>query len=418
MKNNKIITGIDVGTTKIAVIIAESDNDSINILGFGESLSEGLRRGIVVDIEKTSSAIEEALTKAEKQADMEVETAFIGITGEHVKGINYSGTITISNNEYMNPAGEIITKEDIRRVLDSAESINLPPQRKILHTLSREFRVDDNPNIINPEGLSGHRLEANVHLVTIARNIETDLKTCLERVGIEFDGLILEPLASASSVLDNNEKQLGVSLIDIGGGTTDIIIYNNKSVLHTAAIPLGGESLTNDIALGLTVTLEQAEKLKCDYGLAKESLASDENDIVISGTNGRSDSKISQRSLSAIIEARMKEIFYLAKNEIQKIENECNLNFGVVLTGGGSNLNNIQDLATEVFELEVQQGIPNSINGIDDIINNPRYATTIGLIKYIAENKDLRMIKNEDDLDLINLIKKYYNKIIKKLKLK
>ncbi len=418
MKNNKIITGIDVGTTKIAVIIAESDNDSINILGFGESLSEGLRRGIVVDIEKTSSAIEEALTKAEKQADMEVETAFIGITGEHVKGINYSGTITISNNEYMNPAGEIITKEDIRRVLDSAESINLPPQRKILHTLSREFRVDDNPNIINPEGLSGHRLEANVHLVTIARNIETDLKTCLERVGIEFDGLILEPLASASSVLDNNEKQLGVSLIDIGGGTTDIIIYNNKSVLHTAAIPLGGESLTNDIALGLTVTLEQAEKLKCDYGLAKESLASDENDIVISGTNGRSDSKISQRNLSAIIEARMKEIFYLAKNEIQKIENECNLNFGVVLTGGGSNLNNIQDLAAEVFELEVQQGIPNSINGIDDIINNPRYATTIGLIKYIAENKDLRMIKNEDDLDLIDLIKKYYNKIIKKLKLK
>ena len=416
--NNKIITGIDVGTTKIAVIIAESDNESINILGFGESLSEGLRRGIVVDIEKTSSAIEEALTKAEKQADMEVETAFIGITGEHVKGINYSGTITISNNEYMNPAGEIITKEDIRRVLDSAESINLPPQRKILHTLSREFRVDDNPNIINPEGLSGHRLEANVHLVTIARNIETDLKTCLERVGIEFDGLILEPLASASSVLDNNEKQLGVSLIDIGGGTTDIIIYNNKSVLHTAAIPLGGESLTNDIALGLTVTLEQAEKLKCDYGLAKESLASDENDIVISGTNGRSDSKISQRNLSSIIEARMKEIFYLAKNEIQKIENECNLNFGVVLTGGGSNLNNIQDLATEVFELEVQQGIPNSINGIDDIINNPRYATTIGLIKYIAENKDLRMIKNEDDLDLINLIKKYFNKIIKKLKLK
>ena len=416
--NNKIITGIDVGTTKIAVIIAESDNESINILGFGESLSEGLRRGIVVDIEKTSSAIEEALTKAEKQADMEVETAFIGITGEHVKGINYSGTITISNNEYMNPAGEIITKEDIRRVLDSAESINLPPQRKILHTLSREFRVDDNPNIINPEGLSGHRLEANVHLVTIARNIETDLKTCLERVGIEFDGLILEPLASASSVLDNNEKQLGVSLIDIGGGTTDIIIYNNKSVLHTAAIPLGGESLTNDIALGLTVTLEQAEKLKCDYGLAKESLASDENDIVISGTNGRSDSKISQRNLSSIIEARMKEIFYLAKNEIQKIENECNLNFGVVLTGGGSNLSNIQDLAAEVFELEVQQGIPNSINGIDDIINNPRYATTIGLIKYIAENKDLRMIKNEDDLDLINLIKKYYNKIIKKLKLK
>tara|TARA_Y100001970_G_scaffold294159_1_gene447696 strand:+ start:22779 stop:24035 length:1257 start_codon:yes stop_codon:yes gene_type:complete len=418
MKNQKIITGIDVGTTKIAVIIAETNNDSINILGFGESNSEGLHRGIVVDVEKTSNAIEEAITKAEEQADYEVNSAFIGITGEHVKGINCSGTITISNNEYMNPAGEKITKEDIKKVLESAEAINLPTNRKILHTLSREFKVDDTANIINPEGLSGHRLEANVHLVTIARNIENDLKTCLEKVGIEFDGLILEPLASGSSVLDIHEKQLGVALIDIGGGTTDIIIYNNKSVLHTAAIPLGGESLTNDIALGLRITLKQAEKLKCNYGLAKESLASDENDIIVSGINGRDDLKISQKKLSSIIEARMQEIFYHAKSEIRKVENECNLNFGVVITGGGSNLQNIQDLAMEVFELEVQKGIPNTINGIDDIINNPRYATTIGLIKYITENKNFKRETEFEDPDLIDLIKKYYKKIIRYLKLK
>jgi cell division protein FtsA len=418
MKKQKIITGIDVGTTKIAVIIAEINNESINILGFGESNSEGLHRGIVVDIEKTSNAIEEAITKAEEQADYEVDSAFIGITGEHVKGINCSGTITISNNEYRNPAGEKITKEDIKKVLESAEAIQIPTNRKILHTLSREFRVDDTSNIINPEGLSGHRLEANVHLVTIARNIENDLKTCLERVGIAFDGLILEPLASGSSVLDIHEKQLGVALIDIGGGTTDIIIYNNKSVLHTAAIPLGGESLTNDIALGLRITLKQAEKLKCNYGLAKESLASDENDIVVAGINGREDLKISQKKLSSIIEARMQEIFYHAKSEIRKIENECNLNFGVVITGGGSNLQNIEDLAMEVFELEVQKGIPNSINGIDDIINNPRYATTIGLIKYIAENENFKRETEFEDPDLIDFIKKYYKKIMKYLKLK
>ena len=418
MKNKKIITGIDVGTTKIAVIIAEIDNESINILGFGESNSEGLRRGIVVDIDKTSEAIEEAVDKAEEQAELEIDSAFIGITGEHVKGINCSGTITISNNEYMNPAGEKITKEDIKKVLESAEAINLPAQRKILHTLSREFKVDDSPNIINPEGLSGHRLEANVHIVTIARNIETNLKTCLERVGIEFNGLILEPLASASSVLDNHEKQLGVGLIDIGGGTTDIIIYNNKAVIHTAAIPLGGKSLTKDIALGLTITLDQAEKLKCKHGLAKESLSSDENDIIIVGTNGRNDSKISQRKLSAIIEARMKEIFVLTKSEIRRVENECHLNFGVVITGGGSNLKNIEDLAMEVFELDVQKGIPNSINGIDDIINNPRYATTVGLIKYIAENKDLRIKNDDDDLDLLDIVKKYYKKLMRYLKLK
>ena len=417
MKNQKIITGVDVGTTKIAVIIAEVIDDSINILGFGESNSEGLRRGIVVDINKTSDAIEEAVNKAEEQANLEIESAFIGITGEHVKGINCSGTITISNNEYMNPAGEIITKNDIKRVLESAEAINLPAQRKILHTLSRSFKVDDNPDIINPEGLSGHRLEANVHVVTIARNIETDLKTCLEKVGIGFNGLILEPLASASSVLDNNEKQLGVALIDIGGGTTDIIIYNNRAVLHTAAIPLGGESLTNDIALGLTITLDQAEKLKCKYGLARESLASEESDIVIKGTNGRNDSEISQKELSAIIEARMKEIFVLTKSEIRRVENECNFNFGVVITGGGSKLKHIEDLAMEVFELDVQQGIPNSINGIDDIISNPRYATTIGLIKYIADNNEISN-DNDEEEDLLNIIKRYIKKFMRYIKLK
>jgi len=420
MKNTNLITGIDIGTTKIAVIIAELKNDAINILGFGESISEGLRRGIVVDISKTSDAIEDALNKAEEQAEVEIESAWIGITGEHVKGINCSGTITISNNEFMNPAGEKITQESIDKVLEHAEAINLSPQRKILHTLSREFRVDDNPNIKNPEGLSGHRLEANVHLVTIARNIESDLKTCLDRIGLEFEGFILEPLASASSVLDGNEKQLGVALIDIGGGTTDIIIYNNKSVLHTAAIPLGGMSITNDIAYGLTINLEQAEELKCKHGIAKEALSSDENNIIIKGTNERESIEISQKKLSAIIEARMQEIFHLAKSEIRKVENEVKLNFGVVLTGGGSKLNNIEDLAQEVFELEVKVGKPNSINGIDDIINNPRYATTIGLIKYVINENDDRRTKKrkKDNDDLTHNIKKYLHKGLKYLNLK
>ncbi len=415
-----LITGIDIGTTKIAVIIAEFKNNSIHILGFGESVSNGLKRGIVVDISKTSDAIEEALNKAEKQAEVEIESAWIGITGEHVKGINCSGTITISNNEFMNPAGEKITKESIHKVLEHAEAINLSPQRKILHTLSREFRVDDNSNIKNPEGLSGHRLEANVHLVTIARNIESDLKTCLDRIGLGFEGFILEPLASASSVLDNDEKQLGVALIDIGGGTTDIIIYNNKSVVHTAAIPLGGMSITNDIAYGLTINLKQAEELKCKHGIAKEALSSDDNNIIIKGTNERENIEISQKKLASIIEARMQEIFHLAKSEIRKVENEVKLNFGVVLTGGGSRLENIEDLAQEVFELEIKVGKPNSINGIDDIINNPRYSTTIGLIKYVIdENDDKRTNQNKDiNENLIDVIKKNIRKGLKYLNLK
>ena len=415
-----LITGIDIGTTKIAVIIAELKNDEINILGFGESISNGLRRGVVVDIEKTANAIESALNKAEKQAEIEIESAWIGITGEHVKGINCSGTITISNNEFMNPAGEKITKESINKVLEHAEAINLSPQRKILHTLSREFKIDDNSNIKNPEGLSGHRLEANVHLVTIARNIESDLKTCLDRIGLDFQGFILEPLASASAVLDSDEKQLGVALIDIGGGTSDIIIYSNNSVIHTAAIPLGGMSITNDIAYGLTVNLDQAEKLKCKHGIAKEALSSDDKNIIIEGTNERSNVELSQKKLSNIIEARMKEIFHLAKSEIRKVENEVKLSFGVVLTGGGSKLSNIEDLAQELFELEVKIGKPNSINGIDDIINNPRYATTIGLIQYVASGSDnKRMYENKNEtIHLLNILKNNGRKLLKYLKLK
>ncbi|MBI45347.1 MAG: cell division protein FtsA [Candidatus Marinimicrobia bacterium] len=415
-----LITGIDIGTTKIAVIIAELKNDEINIIGFGESISNGLRRGVVVDIDKTANAIENALNKAEEQAEIEIESAWIGITGEHVKGINCSGTITISNNEFMNPAGEKITKESINKVLEHAEAINLSPQRKILHTLSREFKIDDNSNIKNPEGLSGHRLEANVHLVTIARNIESDLKTCLDRIGLDFNGFILEPLASASSVLDNDEKQLGVALIDIGGGTSDIIIYSNNSVIHTAAIPLGGMSITNDIAYGLTVNLDQAEQLKCKHGIAKEALSSDDKNIIIKGTNERPDIELSQKKLASIIEARMKEIFHLAKSEIRKVENEVKLNFGVVLTGGGSRLTNIDDLAQEVFELEVKIGKPNSINGIDDIINNPRYATTIGLIKYVANGPNNKRIhKNTNDtIHILNILKRNGYKLLKYLNLK
>jgi len=418
MKKNKIITGIDIGTTKIAAIIAEVNNESINILGFGDSLSKGLRRGVVIDIEKTSVAIEEALNKAEEQAEIEVESAWIGITGEHVKGINCSGTITISNNEYMNPAGEKITQDSIDKVLQHAEAITLSPQRKILHTLSREFQVDDRSNIKNPKGLSGHRLEANVHLVTIARNIESDLKTCLENINIEFDGFILEPLASASSVLDENEKDLGVALLDIGGGTTDIILYNNNSVIHTAALPLGGMIITNDIAVTLKVSLENAEELKCIHGLAKESLAKEENDIIIQGTNDRPDIQISQKELSSIIEARMVEIFHLAKSEIKKCEDKGKINFGIVITGGGSQLNNIKDLAKEVFALDVKIGKPNSINGIDDIINNPRYATTIGLIKYVYENNIPSNSEIDSELDLFDVSRGFLDKIMRFLKLK
>ena len=279
-------------------------------------------------------------------------------------------------------------------MLEHAQAINLSPDRKILHTLSKEFKVDNRPNIKNPEGLSGHRLEANVHLVTIARNIEKDLETCLNRVGINFDGFILEPLASAYSVLDLDERNLGTALIDIGGGTTDVIVYYNNSILHTGAVPLGGTNITNDIAHVIRCPLDKAESIKCEYGIAKESLALDEKNISIIGKNGRNDLEISQKDIAKIIEPRMKEIFIMAKNEISNTEHDDNLTFGIVITGGGSKLKHIEDLASDIFQQDIKLGQPHSINGINDIITNPRYATTIGLIKYALENEN-SFIENE-----------------------
>ena len=419
MKHKKIITGIDIGTTKIAVIIAEISSDSnINIIGFGHSKSKGLRRGIVENIEETSNVIDIALKKAEEQAEIEIESAYVGITGEHVKGINCTGAITISNNEYRDPAGEIISRKSIKKVLEHAQAINLSADRKILHTLSKAFKVDNRKNIKNPEGLSGHRLEANVHLVTIARNIERDLQTCLEKVGINFDGFILEPLASAYSVLDIDERNLGTALIDIGGGTTDIIVYHNNSILHTGAVPLGGTNITKDIAYGITTTLEQAELIKCKYGLAKEILSTEEKNIPILGTNGRNDMEISQKEVSKIIEARMKEIFILAKNEINNSEYEDILTFGIVITGGGSKLKCIVDLAREIFEEDIKLGKPHSINGLNDIINNPRYSTTIGLIKYALENNISNQENNHKNQNVLMKIKNSIKSFINYLNIK
>lgn len=411
MNKNITITGIDIGTTKIAVIIGEKKDGAINIIGFGKTSSSGLSKGVVVDIDKTISSISKAIKQAEIQAGIEIETAYIGLTGEHIKGINCSGAITISSNDYRNPAGEQIEQKDIEKVLEHSQAINLSPDRKILHVLSREFKVDEKNGILNPIGLSGHRLEANVHLVTIARNIEKDLKTCIEQCGVDIEGFILEPLASSSSVLDENEKKLGSILIDIGGGTSDIIIYHNNAIIHTGAIPFGGENISKDIAYGLQTSLEQAEILKCKYGIAKTSLADDQNKIKILGTNGRGDKEISEKDLAEIIEPRLIEIFTLALEEINKSESKGEFTFGTILTGGGASLRDISEVAKDIFNMPVKIGIPDSVNGKISIINNPRFATTIGIIKYAIDNQ-----KNINEQINFNKEKNIFSLLKNKLK--
>ena len=275
MEEKQIISGIDIGTTKIAVVIAEWDksDNTINIMGVGEAPSDGLKKGIVVNMNKTVDSLTQALSMAEHQADVEVDGAFVGITGDHIRGINYSGVITVSKGSNRQPVGQEITQSDVQRVLDHAQSINLSPDRRILHVLSRDFKVDDRSGIKNPLGLAGHRLEAKVHLVTSAINVEKDLHTCMEKAGVEVIEFVLEPLASAHSVLDENERKLGVILVDIGGGTTDVIVYHEGGVLHAGTVPLGGSNITYDIAYGVQTTLEQAEQLKWQYGSAKSALA-------------------------------------------------------------------------------------------------------------------------------------------------
>ena len=386
-EDKKIISGIDIGTTKIAVVIAEwiKNDNKINILGVGQAPSNGLKKGIVVNMGQTVESLSLALSQAEKQADIEVDSAFVGITGDHIKGINSSGVITVSNNN-RNPVGQEINQEDIKRVLEHAQSINLSPDRRILHVLSSDFKIDDRNGIKDPIGLAGHRLEAKVLLVTSAINVEKDLQTCLEKTGISVIDFVLEPLASAHSVLDKNERKLGTILVDIGGGTTDVIVYYDGGVMHAGAIPIGGTNITYDIAYGVQTTLEQAEKLKCEYGSAKSALSNPEENINIKGTNGRESKSISCKQLSEIIEPRMDEIFRLVKNEIRKSNYYGEYTFGIVLTGGGSRLKNINDLAQEIFEQPIKIGCPNLSGGVFEKVNNPRYSTAVGLIYYGTEN--------------------------------
>ena len=403
-RDTEIISIIDIGTTKIVTIIASFDiegNKIDKILGFGESESNGLKKGVVVNIDETIKSISTAVEIAEDQAEIEILDVFVGISGNHIKGMNYSGVAPINSSNNIQTVGNLIDKNDINRVLDHAKSINCPPDRRIMHVLPQQYIVDDQDGIKNPLGLSGHRLEAKVHLVTSSINTETDICTCLDRMGINIIDFILEPLASSYSVLSNDEREMGCILIDIGGGTTDVITYGNGSVLHTGVIPIGGTVITKDIAYRIQTSINQAKKLKHNYGKAKNELALDDENIVVKGIGGRQEFKISEKVLSSVIEPRMQEIFDLVKIEIEKSDYKGDYTFGIVLTGGGSKLKGISNLVYEIFKMPVKIGNPiydfDVIN--DDIdITDPRYATSIGMIKYVGENFDNYNDINEDSI--------------------
>ncbi len=377
MSAGEILVGLDIGTTKIAAIIGRRDeNNKMTIMGVGHSPSTGLRRGVVIDIKKTVESIRAAVKQAELFAGHEVNAVYAGIAGDHIRSINSKGVIAVSSKD------KIITEEDIERVINAAKAIALPMDREILHTLPQEYIIDNQDGIKTPLGMAGTRLEAEVHIITAAAASAQNIVNCIREAGYDVADIVLEPYASSLSVLHKDEKELGVAIIDIGGGTTDIAMFFDGSIRHTSVIGIGGEHVTRDLAQGLRTSHEQAETIKKEHGIAMQTLLEHDEIISIPGLAGRRPREISRGVLAAIIQPRMEELFALTMREMEKSNVFDSMGAGIVLTGGASLLEGTLDLAEEMMGMPVKLGIPNVGGGLVDTVNSPMYATGVGLLYY------------------------------------
>lgn len=387
------IVGLDLGTTKIACIIAEVDRDELKIVGVGTASSEeGLRRGVVVNLEKTAKAIEKAVSEAELMAGVKINSVYAGIAGDHIRSINSRGVIAVSRG------GNEITQADVDRVIDAAQAVAIPMDREILHVIPQGFIVDDQKGIKDPIGMAGVRLEVEVHIVTGAVASAENIYKSIKRAGLKVDDLVLQPLASSYAVLTPDEKSLGVCLLDIGGGTTDIALFFEDSIRHTAVIGLGGNNLTNDIAIGLRTPTDQAERIKRKYGCATVQQVRDDEVITVQGVAGREEREVSRQVLAQIIEPRMEEIFGLAQREIKRSDYGDMLGAGVVLTGGAAKLPGAAALAEQVFNQPARVGEPKGLGGVSDAVKDPMYATGVGLVLYGYEKRFRKEVLDEENL--------------------
>lgn len=375
-KPGDIIVGLDIGTTKVCAIVGEVGTEGVDITGVGEAKSKGLRKGVVVNIESTVASIREAIEKAGNMAGVEIATVYAGIAGSHVQGLNSHGIVSIANHE--------VAQEDVARVLDQARRISLPMDRQVIHALPQDYIVDHQDGVREPVGMSGVRLEARVHLVTAAAASIQNVTKCAERCGLHVAELVLEPLASAEAVLTDDEKEIGVALVDIGGGTTDVVIYVDGSLVHTSVIPLGGLNLTGDIATGLRTPLAEAERIKIRHGCAMAAMVDQSETIEVSSVGGRGARSIPKQVLVEIIEPRMEEIFALVRRVIQDSGHYEVLGAGVVLCGGATLLEGTVELAESVLGLPVRRGTPMGVGGMNEMVKGPQHATAVGLLKYGA----------------------------------
>lgn len=381
-----ILCGVDIGTTKIVTIIAEPDQENaLRLLGIGCVPSRGLRRGVVINLEQTTEDIEQSLQIAEQAAGCGVNSAFVGVAGEHVRSINSRGAIPISKQRG-EPTGEVAAN-DVDRVVEAARAIALPMDRRILHILPQEYVVDSERGIRSPVGMAGVRLEANVHIVTCAVSSAQNILTCCKRAGLTIQELVLEPLASAESVLTDDEKELGVVLLDFGGGTTDVAVFQNSVIRHSAVIGYGGDYITRDIAVGLRTAVEAAERIKLEHGAAHQRAIEQNEFLEIPGVGGREPRVMSRSMLVSIIAPRIEEILTMARDELVRSRSLDNIGAGIVITGGGASMPGMSDLAEEIFAMPVRIGAPQEPAPGEDLALGPKFATAVGLLRYANQRQ-------------------------------
>lgn len=378
--SKRMIVGLDIGTSKVVAIVAEADiNGELEIVGIGSHPSRGLKKGVVINIESTVQSIQRAVEEAELMAGCQIHSVYAGIAGSHIRSLNSQGIVAIRDREVFQP--------DIDRVIDAAKALPTPADQKVLHILQQEFIIDDQDGVKDPLGMSGVRLEAKVHVVTCAVNAAQNIEKCIRRCGLGVEDIILEQLASADAVLTEDEKELGVCLVDIGGGTTDMAVFLDGAIRHTAVIPIAGDQVTNDIAMALRTPTPHAEDLKIKYACALASLAGENETIKVPSVGDRSDRDLSRQALAEVVEPRYDELFTLIQAELRRSGFEGLLAAGVVLTGGTSKLEGSVELAEEIFHLPVSLGKPRHVSGLADIVRNPIYSTAVGLLIHGARQE-------------------------------
>jgi cell division protein FtsA len=379
MSKSQIITAIDVGTTKIATIVAEvQPNSGVRVVGVGVNPSYGMHKGLVVNISDAKEAIHESVKRAEQASNIKIESAYIGVTGRHVNSTNNHGVVAITRND------RLVRPDDLKRVMSTAQSVKVPQDRKLLHVIPRTYAVDGQPGVKNPVGMHGFRLDVETHIITAATNSIQNLVKCVRGIGLDIDDMVLEPLASSEAVLTEDERQMGVAIADIGGGTTDVCVFKEGSIYHTAILPVAGYQLTRDVAIGLGLPFDVAEEMKKRYGTVMPVY---ENTMSNSTPMSEDSHGISYQDLCDILRARVEEILRLVMLELPGSDYESVIPAGLVLTGGSSNITGIENLGCEILKLPVRVGCPMHVTGITDSLDDPAYATGVGLLLWGAKNQ-------------------------------